>query len=340
VYLDVQRRELHFLNPTAKQLHHDGLPLLSADLQHGQLQHLDGRPVTAEELPLLVSWKTERTVEAIFVLVRPSALNLQVSWNTAPLWDLEDQLAGIVGSVICSFPEPDWQEMAGLAHDLRTPLNAIGLQIAVLDSDPPDQSAVRQVLQHLRSSAERALHVGMDLLEWCRGPASRGRRAQKAWFELEPFLAGLIQEQMPMAERKGLTLVAELSKVRGWEVATDRVRLGRLLSNLLVNAVRYTTRGRVEFTTSWRFSRETRLLTLSVVDTGVGIATEEQDSIFEPFAQGRAGRDSDSGGSGLGLAVVERLVSELGLDLEVYSEYGRGSAFNLILPAKILRGPG
>jgi hypothetical protein len=337
VYLDVHRRELHFLNATAQQLHNDGVPFLSADLEHSRLVHLDGTPVTADDLPLLVSWQEQRPAEGQFVLPRPLATQWHITWYTAPMRDDAGELGGVLGTVLCSFPEPDWEEMAGLAHDLRTPLNAIGLQIAVVEQHVPEESPMRQVFGPLRSSAERALHVGMDLLEWCRGPASRGRRSEKHWFALEPLLIGLAQEQIPSAQKKGLVLATQLSAVRGWEIATDRVRLGRLLSNLLVNAVRYTPRGRVEFVAKWRQGQDGRVLALGVVDTGTGMTTEEQESIFEPFIQGRAGKDSDSGGSGLGLAVVERLVTDLGLDLDVYSEYGRGSAFHLLIPEKMLR---
>jgi len=337
VYLDVQRRELHFLNATAQQLHNDGLPFLSADLEPARLQHPDGSPVVAAELPLVASWQEQRPVEIAFILPRPLSSTWHITWYTAPVRDTNGQLTGVLGTVLCSFPEPDWQEMAGLAHDLRTPLNAIGLQVAVLERHVPQDSPLRQTFQHLRTSAERALHVGMDLLEWCRGPASRGRRTERTWFTLEPFLIGLVQEQIGAAEKKGLVLAAELDNTRGWELSTDRVRLGRLLSNLLVNAVRYTPRGRVEFTSQWREGNAGRILALGVVDTGAGISPEEQESIFEPFAQGRAGKDSDSGGSGLGLSVVERLASELCLELEVFSQYGRGSAFHLLLPEKLLR---
>jgi signal transduction histidine kinase len=119
---------------------------------------------------------------------------------------------------------------------------------------------------------------------------------------------------------------------------TDRVRLGRLLANLLVNAVRYTPQdGRVELKASWRDGSQGQVLALSVLDTGPGISQEEQESIFQPYERGQAGRDSDSGGSGLGLAVVDRLVEELALELEVYSEYGRGSAFHLLVPTYMLR---
>jgi signal transduction histidine kinase len=337
VYLDVQRRQLHCLNTTAQQLHNDGVPFLSTDLLRSRLQHLDGSPVQASELPLVFTWLQEHAMEASFVLPRPPAVEWRVAWSTSPVRDAGGQLAGILGTVIVTLPEPDWHEMAGLAHDLRTPLNAISLQMAVLDRKLPEDAPVREVFRHIRSSAERALRVGMDLLEWCRGPASRGRRAEPAWFALEPYLASLAQELILVAEKKGIALAVDLSEVHGWDMYSDRLRLGRLLSNLLVNAVRYTPRGQVEFTAAWREDSGKRVLALGVVDTGVGIAPEEQESIFEPFAQGRAGKDSDSGGSGLGLAVVERLVQELGLELEVYSEYGRGSAFHLLIPAKLLK---
>jgi signal transduction histidine kinase len=136
------------------------------------------------------------------------------------------------------------------------------------------------------------------------------------------------------------------------QICIDRLRLGRLLSNLLANAVRYTNSGRVEFKAAWQMEPPTpidpallplaaavapaRQLVLSVVDTGIGISVEEQESIFQPFERGRAGKEGDSGGSGLGLTIVDRLVDELGLTLEVYSEYGRGSAFHLALPEELL----
>src|SRR5262249_58720033 len=94
--------------------------------------------------------------------------------------------------------------------------------------------------------------------------------------------------------------------------------------------------GRGDFTASWRDEASGRALTVGVVDTGVGISPEEHESIFQPFERGQAGKDSDSGGSGLGLAVVDRLREELDLELEVYSEHGRGSAFHLVLPGDIL----
>src|SRR5581483_6564688 len=126
-------------------------------------------------------------------------------------------------------------------------------------------------------------------------PAQRGRGVEANWVDLEPFLAQLVHEQVPAAKAKGIVLQADLAACDGWEVQADRVRLGRLLSNLLVNAIRYTPVGRVVLTAEWRDAPQGNTLALGVVDTGTGIASEEQDSIFQPFERGRAGKEDDSG---------------------------------------------
>ena len=111
---------------------------------------------------------------------------------------------------------------------------------------------------------------------------------------------------------------------------------------MLTNAVHYTPTGSVELKASWRedAAGKPEGLVLSVIDTGPGISQEEQESIFVPFQRGKGGKESDSSGSGVGLAVVDRLVEELELALEVFSEYGQGSSFELIVPMKTLRHGG
>jgi hypothetical protein len=339
VYLDVSQRLLHCLNDDARRLRQEGVPLTPEELAEHPLHTLTGERVTAAELPLLIAWREGRANEATFRLVRESGPVRDILWSASPLKDSSDRVAGVLGSVCCLVPEPDWQGLAGLAHDLRTPLQSLKNLVTVLDQDVAVEGPLRDVLGRLRSSADRALLIGLDLLEWCRGPAQGRRRSRTDWFALEPFLQGLAAEQELAAKQKSLALACRLEAVGSWEIHCDRVRLGRLLANLLANAVRYTTAGRVEFSAAWQEEGGRRVLALGIVDSGTGISAEEQESIFQPFARGRAGKDSDPSGSGLGLAVVDRLVEELGLTLEVYSEYGHGSAFHLLLPEAMLRRP-
>ena len=198
----------------------------------------------------------------------------------------------MLGTVTVAPPEPDFRRLAELAHDLRTPLQAIGMLASVLDA-PPSDAELRETLLRIRAAAGRALEVSRDLLEFSRNPSSRGRPVTPTWFPLSPYLLRLAEEQAVEAHASSLTLHVDLSKVDDVEVFCDRVRLGRLLSNLLSNAVRYTTHGRVEFTAAWRDGPE-KTLAIGVVDTGAGIDPDEHDSIFEPWERGRAGKLSDT----------------------------------------------
>ncbi len=234
-------------------------------------------------------------------------------------------------------PEPDWGQLAGLAHDLRTPLQSLRLLTWMLRKSTAAES--KESVERLSDAVERTLAIGMDLLEWCRSPMQAGRPVVRTWFALTPFAAALVAEQMPTTQKKGIAIRTNLTGSQGWEVHTDATRLGRLVANLLTNAVQYTKEGSVELKTAWRDDREGKRqgMILSVIDTGPGITQEDQESIFQPIRRGKGGRESDSSGSGVGLAVVERLVEELELKLEVFSEYGRGSVFELVLPMKFLR---
>ncbi len=337
VYLDVRRRLLYCLDETARRLQADGVPFTALDPSRQAVTAPSGAPVTAADLPLVIAWHEGRAAEAVFLLARKGAAVQQLQWSASPLSDAQGQVVAIVGSVLLRPPEPDWQMLAGLAHDLRNPLQALRLSLDELPADEGLPDEVREPLGRIRRAAERALSVGKDLLEWARGPAQGGRRIEAAWFPLEPLLAALADEQEAAARQKGLFLLQNLRAARGWEMQSDRVRLSRLLSNLLTNAVRYTTSGRVEFSAGWREEGDGRRLCLGVEDTGAGITPEEQESIFQPYERGSAGKGDSSGGSGLGLAVVDRLAQELHVTLELSSDVGRGSSFHLLVPAGLLR---
>lgn len=337
-YLDVRKRLLYCLNETARDLVREGVPVLRHDLARQPLSTLAGEAVTADDLPVHRVWQHGAPCEATFVLARPGAAPQHLTWSAAPLSDAEG-LRGVVATVSVGPPEPDWEELAGLAHDLRTPLQALRLLVPMLEGTPLLHPEAHAVLDRIRTAADRALSIGMDLLEWARGPTLGPHRVERDWFPLAPFLTELATEQLPPARRKGIEMTLDLAAAEGLEVHTDRVRLGRLLSNLLSNAVRYTSAGRVVFSATWRedAAGQREALSLAVVDTGAGLSAEDQESIFQPYERGKAGREGDSGGSGVGLAVVDRLVKDLGLTLEVFSEFGRGSTFELLLPPTALR---
>ncbi|HKI35059.1 MAG TPA: HAMP domain-containing sensor histidine kinase [Gemmataceae bacterium] len=336
LYLDVRARQLYLLNEAARQLHGSGVPVLENDPTLVHLRTPAGESVRADELPLPAAARG-RAVEASYVLSRPGQPESHLTWTAAPLRDAAGEVTAVLGAVCCTPQPPDWHALAGLIHDLRTPLQTLRLLSGAL-GDGALAAPQPDDLGRLHSAAERALQVSADLLEWCRAPVRGGRRVEADWFALEPFLSTLVQEQFGAAERKGVALGGNLAGACGWDACTDRVRLGRVLANLLSNAVRYTAAGgQVTLTATWRGEGDDRALALEVNDTGAGISPEEQESIFQPFQRGSAGKGDSSGGSGLGLSVVDRLVAELGLRHEFASEYGRGSDFRVVLPQRLLR---
>jgi hypothetical protein len=335
LYIDVRGGRLHLLNEAARQLHAAGLPALGNEPFVEHLRTADGEPVRPTDLPLAVAAREGHPVEVSYVLAPPGEPEAHLYWSAAPLTDGAGNTIAVLAAVCRAAPPPDWHGLAGLAHDLRTPLQSLRFLADAMTQgqQQPDD------LHRLCSVSERALQVSADLLEWCRAPVLGGRRVQPAWFALGTFLSTTVEEEQGTAARKGVALGGELGGAAGWEVYTDRTRLGRVLANLITNAVRYTNAGgRVVLSTAWRGEGDGRELVLEVRDTGAGLAPEDHESIFQPFERGSAGKgDSSSGGSGMGLSVVDRLVREMGLRWEFDSEHGRGSDFRVMLPQPLLR---
>src|SRR5262249_6768105 len=202
------------------------------------------------------------------------------------------------------------------------PLQSVRWLIPLLETMPL-LPAGAQALEHLRGATDRALAIARDLLEWCKAPAQGAPRGQRDWLSLEPLLPELAAEHNTAARRRAIPLELALPAGARGHATTTGLALGGLLGTLLTTAIRYTSPGHVRLRASWRDEPAGKqTLSLTVEDTGTGLSSDK-DSIFQPFQRGKAGMSDDSG-SGLGLAVVDRLIQELGLTLEVYSEEGQG----------------
>src|SRR6266536_6529348 len=118
VYLQMPGRKLHWLNETARQLHQEGVPFSPGDLKKFSLQRLDGKPAGAADLPLLKAWREGIAIEATFLLPWPGGRIDQVRWSASPLFGADGKVVAVFGTVLVGPPEPDWQVLAGLAHDL------------------------------------------------------------------------------------------------------------------------------------------------------------------------------------------------------------------------------
>ncbi|MED5618845.1 ATP-binding protein [Ideonella sp. BN130291] len=222
--------------------------------------------------------------------------------------------------------------LSRMSHELRTPLNAI-LGYAQILKLNQGMSAERRAagLDTIHTSGEHLLSLIVDMLDLSKIEAGR-TVLQRAPVVLAGFLQGVADIISVRADAKGLRFVVQAAPDLPHTVEADAQRLRQVLLNLLTNAVKFTDAGQV--TLSVRRGDSDYSVCFDVIDTGVGIAREHWERIFEPFEQ-VGDVQKRGGGTGLGLAISRQLVRLMGGDIHVDSRQGEGSrfGFTLALPA-------
>jgi len=222
------------------------------------------------------------------------------------------------------------QFFAAASHDLRQPLHAMGLFAAAL-ADKTLDSEMRNMVASINTSVDALEALFNELLDISKIDAG-AIRPKNETFALNPLLQRLRIDFKAEAEAKGLDLRVRQS---GAMVCSDALLLERVLRNLINNAIRYTRNGGIlvgvrRHGANWR---------IEIWDTGIGIAPEQTDKVFDEFYQvGNPERDRRKG-LGLGLSIVRRLAELLGHTLTLRSRQGHGTVFTLELPAACAQGP-
>lgn len=219
--------------------------------------------------------------------------------------------------------------LANMSHELRTPLNAVLLLSRLLAENNtgnlnPDQVEYAHVIQNSGNGLLRLIDEILDL-----------SKIESGKLELENeqvAIPALVEEWRqlfePMAKEKDLELTVELAPGIPAQWTTDQLRLGQIIKNLLSNALKFTSTGSIHL--SVQATGETILF--SVSDTGIGIAPEKQQFVFEAFQQADGSTRRKYGGTGLGLSISRQLARLLGGDISLESALGKGSRFTLELP--------
>lgn len=213
--------------------------------------------------------------------------------------------------------------LAAASHDLRQPMQALSIFHELLRNEA---QTVRgsDLLANAQQAADAMNMLLETFLDISKLDAKVVKPACRA-FPVQALLAEMEREFVPIAEQKGLRLDVQPSTAT---IVSDPVLLGQILRNLLANAIRYTPSGRVLI----GCRRRNGQLAIEVLDTGIGIAADEQTAIFGEFYQvGNKARDRKQG-LGLGLAIVDRIARLLDHPLTVRSEPGRGSCFVVTVP--------
>ena len=230
--------------------------------------------------------------------------------------------------------EVQGQFLASLNHEIRTPLSGIlGMTDLLLETPLTDDQ--RDYVGAARSCAENLLEILNVTLEYS-ALSARQVSLEEAEFSLRDALDGVLSEFSIKAEGKGLRLLRALDRELPEMVVGDPLRLRQVLWHLVGNAVKFTRHGHIEVEASAAVERDRRVsLTIDIRDTGIGIAREQVDEIFDSFRQLETGLSRNHSGLGLGLAVTQKLLALLNGSISVQSEPGKGSVFTVMVPLKL-----
>ncbi len=217
--------------------------------------------------------------------------------------------------------------LANVSHEVRTPMNAVlgMLQLALREDLTP---AIRDYLKTAADSAENLMFLLNDLLDLSRAEAGKFE-LETVPFSLRQTLEASIKPLSVRAREKELQLVLRIdADVPDW-LNGDGRRLRQVVMNLVGNAIKFTERGEIVVQASAdELAGDKTTVHVTVSDTGVGIAPEDQARVFQPFTQVNASLSRSQPGAGLGLAICSELVGHMGGRIWVESELGRGSRFH------------
>jgi len=227
--------------------------------------------------------------------------------------------------------------LANMSHELRTPLNSSLILAKLLAENPAENLTAEQVkfAESIYSAGNDLLNLINDILDISKVEAGKleVRPENSSVSRLVEGLRGLFE---PLAAEKRLQFTVELQAGTPTMLFTDRQRLEQILKNLLSNAIKFTETG----TVSMIVSRQPGAgIAFTVRDSGIGIADEHQQSIFEAFRQADGTTNRRYGGTGLGLSISRDLAALLGGSISVTSAPGQGSIFTLVLPEQYLEQP-
>ncbi len=222
-----------------------------------------------------------------------------------------------------------------ISHDLRTPLNGLLLQanLAEIAATTSDADTLKGAVSDMKIQARAAAQLLDGFLEYARLEAGADPTKVED-VDVQAIVHGTVAAHNAAATEKGLFVKGHAPA--GLMLRSDRMKLERILANLVGNAIKFTESGGVEI----HAERRGGAVLIHVIDTGVGIAPADRERLFEEFFQAHNHERNRRKGFGLGLSIAKRLAEQLGGDITIESGVGTGSRFSLIVPQAAPPTPG
>ena len=220
--------------------------------------------------------------------------------------------------------------LATMSHEIRTPMNGVLGMAELLLSTSLDTSQDK-IVQTIRRSADALLEVINDILDFSKVEADR-LELEHLEFDLREIVEDVVELLAPTGQSKGVAVVHSIARRTNTRFVGDPTRVRQILTNLVANAIKFTHEGHVLVrVTERRDADGVHRARISVKDTGIGIAQDALERLFEPFVQADGSTTRRYGGTGLGLAIAKRLTTLMGGEILVDTEAGRGSTFTCTL---------
>ncbi len=226
--------------------------------------------------------------------------------------------------------EKQRQFAADASHELRTPLAVVMASVDLLDNDPSIQSPfLKQVIADLRDEVKKMTKLVSDLLVVARSD-NKALKLKMTRFDMTEVIEQTARIMQPLAEKKSIDIA--ISNLPKLYMQGDEQKIRQLVLILVDNAVKYTQEGG-KVSVGYR-PCDSGYVRFAVQDTGIGIAKEDQDKIFDRFYRVDKARSREMGGNGLGLAIAQEIVELHHGKIDIESELGQGTTFIVTLKAR------